>query len=123
VLAKAPLVITSPTRSAEPNGHATPVMAPASSTVKAAFVSMKSVMRSLIGLGVDAEPCRFQDGDGERIDATKRGVGRIDVDKVRGALRVFAAADQGEPDRLNDLAMTEVASEEALAERANSGAR
>src|SRR5579872_365177 len=53
----------------------------------------------------------FKDADGERQRLIDRPFGRIDLDQRRRDLRLFAAADEGEADRRENIGVAELASE------------
>ena len=95
-----------------PNGHAMPVIAPASSTAIDALISSWSIAVFLRS----AEPEGFEDRDSEWIDFGNRPLDRIGRDKRVRFFRRRAAADQCKPDGFRHVGMLEIASEQAAAQ-------
>src|SRR5688572_14578065 len=107
--------MTSPVRSAEPYFQAQPVMLPESSTVSAALVSRSCsfIGGGFLGGGGAAEVAKLQDRDSEREQLDDRRPVGVGDDQVDGLFRGLAAADEADPDGLNQVVENELAGEDA----------
>src|SRR5579863_2626136 len=77
-------------------------------------------LQSVIGLGLCVEERGFENGHGQRENFVDWPMCAVNFRQGRSDSRLFPAADQAKPDRLQHVAMRELAGEQALGDCANS---